>query len=98
MTASLTWTLTAGLASVAGTGRAKVGTAVGLGRGVVSIGGELQREHWRAQWVDEPASDKLWMTARDGDVVLSTTGDGCSRGSESTPTLDGALPRRLTSR
>lgn len=43
-------------------------------------------EHWRAQWVDEPASDpqwidepasdKLWVTARDGDVVLITTGDG----------------------
>lgn len=29
-----------------------------------------------AQWVDELASDKLWLTARDGDVVLTTTGDG----------------------
>jgi len=27
-------------------------------------------------WVDEPASDRLWETARDGDVVLTTTGDG----------------------
>jgi hypothetical protein len=29
-----------------------------------------------AQWVDEPASDRLWVAARDGDVVLMTTGDG----------------------
>ncbi len=29
-----------------------------------------------ARWVDEPASDRLWVTARDGDVVLTTTGDG----------------------
>jgi hypothetical protein len=29
-----------------------------------------------ALWVDEPASDKLWVTARDGDVVLTTTGNG----------------------
>jgi len=29
-------------------------------------------EDWRAV----PASDRLWETARDGDVVLSTTGDG----------------------
>jgi hypothetical protein len=29
-----------------------------------------------AQWVDEPASDRLWATPRDGDVVVTTTGDG----------------------
>jgi hypothetical protein len=29
-----------------------------------------------SQWVDEPASDNLWETVRDGDVVLTTTGDG----------------------
>jgi competence protein ComEC len=29
-----------------------------------------------ANWVDVPASDRLWATERDGDVVLSTTGDG----------------------
>ncbi len=29
-----------------------------------------------ANWLDVPASDTLWSTARDGDVVLSTTGDG----------------------
>jgi competence protein ComEC len=28
------------------------------------------------RWVDLPASDRLWATERDGDVVLSTTGDG----------------------
>jgi len=27
-------------------------------------------------WVDAPASDTLWSTARDGEVVLTTTGDG----------------------
>lgn len=27
-------------------------------------------------WLDRPASDHLWATARDGDVVLVTTGDG----------------------
>ncbi len=29
-----------------------------------------------ANWVDVPASDHLWATERDGDVVLTTTGDG----------------------
>jgi competence protein ComEC len=29
-------------------------------------------EHWH----DVPASDRLWATERDGDVVLATTGDG----------------------
>ena len=27
------------------------------------------------QWLDEPASNRLWATSRDGDVVLVTTGD-----------------------
>jgi hypothetical protein len=26
--------------------------------------------------VDVPASERLWATERDGDVVLTTTGDG----------------------
>jgi hypothetical protein len=34
--------------------------------------GDPQAEHW----LDLPASDRLWVTARDGDVTLSTTGDG----------------------
>jgi competence protein ComEC len=29
-----------------------------------------------ANWIDVPASDHLWATERDGDVVLTTTGDG----------------------
>lgn len=29
-----------------------------------------------ANWIDVPASDHLWATARDGDVVLVTKGDG----------------------
>ena len=30
----------------------------------------------QAGWIDAPASDRLWSTARDGDVVLVTTGNG----------------------
>jgi competence protein ComEC len=29
-----------------------------------------------ADWASVPASDRLWATERDGDIVLSTTGDG----------------------
>ena len=29
-----------------------------------------------SDWIDVPASDHLWATERDGDVVLTTTGDG----------------------
>jgi competence protein ComEC len=29
-----------------------------------------------ADWIHVPASDHLWATARDGDVVLTTSGDG----------------------
>jgi competence protein ComEC len=29
-----------------------------------------------SDWIDVPASDHLWATERDGDVVLSTTGNG----------------------
>jgi hypothetical protein len=32
-----------------------------------------------ADWVAVPASDRLWSTARDGDVVLVTNGDGTFR-------------------
>ena len=34
--------------------------------------GDPQPEHW----LDVPASERLWVTARDGDVALTTTGDG----------------------
>jgi competence protein ComEC len=27
-------------------------------------------------WIDVPTSDHLWATERDGDVVLTTTGEG----------------------
>lgn len=29
-----------------------------------------------SDWIDVPASDRLWTTQRDGDVVLVTTGNG----------------------
>ncbi len=29
-----------------------------------------------SDWINVPASDRLWATERDGDVVLTTTGDG----------------------
>ena len=32
-----------------------------------------------ADWVQVPASDRLWATERDGDVVLTTAGDGVFR-------------------
>ncbi len=34
--------------------------------------GEPKPEHWQ----EVPASDRLWVTARDGGVTLTTTGDG----------------------
>jgi competence protein ComEC len=30
----------------------------------------------RSDWIAVPASENLWLTARDGDVVLTTVGDG----------------------
>ncbi len=32
-----------------------------------------------ADWIAVPASDRLWATERDGDVVLTTNGDGAFR-------------------
>jgi len=29
-----------------------------------------------SDWIDLPTSDRFWATERDGDVVLTTTGDG----------------------
>jgi competence protein ComEC len=34
------------------------------------------KKETKANWIDVPASDRLWATERDGDVVLTTTGDG----------------------
>jgi competence protein ComEC len=38
-------------------------------------GGRCERAK-ESSWVSVPASDRLWATERDGDVVLSTSGDG----------------------
>lgn len=32
-----------------------------------------------SDWISVPSSDALWATERDGDVVLTTTGDGTFR-------------------
>jgi competence protein ComEC len=49
-----------------------------------AIGGE--------HWLDVPASDRLWLTARDGDVVLRTAGDGTFE--RVVTALDARLPGR----
>lgn len=41
-----------------------------------SFHGASCRDEGDTAWEDVPASDKLWITARDGDVVLQSTGDG----------------------
>lgn len=38
-----------------------------------------------SDWVQVPASDRLWATERDGDVVLTTRGDGAFRRIASAP-------------
>jgi hypothetical protein len=42
---------------------------------VAFSGGRCDRAQ-PSDWVAVPASDRLWATERDGDVVLATTGDG----------------------
>jgi len=37
---------------------------------------EAKAEAKAANWIDVPATDRLWATARDGDVMLRTAGDG----------------------
>jgi competence protein ComEC len=32
-----------------------------------------------SDWIDVPVSDRLWATERDGDVILTTAGDGVFR-------------------
>jgi competence protein ComEC len=44
-----------------------------------SFDGELCDRATPEDWVAVPASERLWATARDGDVVLATTGDGTFR-------------------
>jgi competence protein ComEC len=41
-----------------------------------AFAGERCEHPKSADWIDVPASDKLWATERDGDVVLTTSGDG----------------------
>ena len=43
---------------------------------IVAFDGERCDRAIPADWRAVPASDRLWETTRDGDVVLSTTGDG----------------------
>ena len=45
-------------------------------RGLVAFDGERCDRATPDDWVTVPASDRLWATERDGDVVLTTTGDG----------------------
>jgi beta-lactamase superfamily II metal-dependent hydrolase len=49
----------------------------GAGGGTLrSFDGERCDRAREGDWVEEPTSDRLWATERDGDVVLSTTGGG----------------------
>ena len=45
-----------------------------------------------ADWVAVPTSDRLWATERDGDVVLTTTGDGVFRRWEATASVSPRIP------
>jgi competence protein ComEC len=48
-------------------------------RGITSFDGDRCDRATPADWVSVPASDRLWATERDGDVVLTTRGDGVFR-------------------
>jgi competence protein ComEC len=45
-------------------------------RTIEAFDGERCDRATPADWISVPASDRLWATARDGDVVLATRGDG----------------------
>jgi competence protein ComEC len=45
-------------------------------RPLEAFGGERCDRATASDWVNVQASDRLWATERDGDVVLTTTGDG----------------------
>ncbi len=45
-------------------------------RTIRSFDGDRCSRAQPSDWIDVEASDRLWATERDGDVVLSTTGDG----------------------
>jgi competence protein ComEC len=48
---------------------------------ITAFDGEVpcSRRAGAEHWIQVPASDRLWETSRDGDVVLVTTGDGVFR-------------------
>jgi len=48
-------------------------------RSLIAFDGERCDRATPADWVEVPASDRLWATGRDGDVSLVTTGDGVFR-------------------
>jgi hypothetical protein len=41
-----------------------------------SFDGDRRAGSQPSDWIDLPTSDRFWATERDGDVVLTTTGDG----------------------
>jgi competence protein ComEC len=45
-------------------------------RSIAAFDGERCDRATGADWISVPASDRLWATERDGDVVLATGGDG----------------------
>jgi len=49
---------------------------VPAGRALDAFDGERCDRALPSDWKAVPASDRLWATSRDGDVVLTTTGDG----------------------
>jgi competence protein ComEC len=48
-------------------------------RSIRAFDGERCDRARPSDWMDVPASDHLWASERDGDVVLTTTGDGTFR-------------------
>jgi competence protein ComEC len=48
----------------------------GAGRPIQAFDGDRCARAVSSDWVTVDATDRLWATERDGDVVLSTTGDG----------------------
>jgi hypothetical protein len=53
-----------------------MGGASAPGKTLRAFDGDSCANAQASDWVDLPTSDRLWATGRDGDVVLSTTGDG----------------------
>jgi hypothetical protein len=45
-------------------------------RSIHGFAGERCDRARPSDWIDVPSSNHLWATERDGDVVLTTTGDG----------------------